>query len=70
MRENDSDFQPDEFGCELTEAFTATLGPAILNPNIAALGPAQLMQTVDKGGGPLALCSGRIRAHESNHRHR
>ena len=40
MRENHIDLEPDELGCDLGKAFAASLGPAILDRDIAALAPA------------------------------
>src|SRR6516164_7712616 len=68
MRENDIDFQSNELGCELGEAFAASLRPAIFDRDIAALGPTQLTQSLHKSGGPLTLCGSRARAEQANGR--
>jgi len=39
MREDDIDFQSNELGCELGEAFAASLRPAIFDREIAAVDP-------------------------------
>jgi hypothetical protein len=66
MRENDIDFAPDELGCELGEAFAASLRPAIFNRDGMSFDPTELAQSLYKSYGQLALqCSG-CRAQESD----
>src|SRR5262245_16233641 len=68
MRENDINFQPDELGCELGEAFAASLRPAIFDRDGASFDPAEFAQPLHKSSGPLALRGGRSRAQESDGR--
>src|SRR5215471_5489253 len=68
MRENDIDFQPDELGCELGEAFAASLRPAIFDRDGASFDPAEFAQPLHKSSGQLALRGRRSRAQESDGR--
>src|SRR5215470_2064285 len=69
MRENDIDFQSNELGCELGEAFAASLRPAILDREIAAVDPAEIAHSLHEGGGPLALRRRAARSEQSDGRH-
>src|SRR6516164_6804067 len=53
MREDDIDFQSNELGCELGEAFAASLRPAIFDREIAAVDPAEIAHSLHEGGGPF-----------------
>src|SRR5262245_56054377 len=55
MHENDVDFQPDELGRELSEAFAASLRPTILDDDGAAFYPAEFAQSLNESGRHLAL---------------
>jgi hypothetical protein len=68
MREYDIDFQPNELGCELGEAFAASLRPAIFDRDGATFDPAEFAQSLHKGSGPLALRRRRGRAQEPDGR--
>src|SRR6516164_8045157 len=68
MRENDINFQPDELGCELGEAFAASLRPAIFDRDGASFDPAEFAQPLHKSSGQLALRGRRSRAQESDGR--
>src|SRR5713101_7764758 len=68
MRENDIDFQSDELGCELGEAFAMSLRPAIFDRDIASFDPAEFAQSLQKSSGQLALRRGRSRAQEPDDR--
>src|SRR5215471_2131432 len=68
MRENDIDFQPDELGCELGEAFAASLRPAVFDRDGASFDPAEFAQPLHKSSGQLALRGRRSRAQESDGR--
>jgi hypothetical protein len=68
VRENDIDFQPNELGCELGEAFAPPLRPAIFNRHSASIDPAELAQSLAKSSGPFALGRGRIGAQEPDGR--
>src|SRR5262245_12825083 len=69
MRENDIDFQSNELGCELGEAFAASLRPAIFDREIAAVDPAEIAHSLHEGGGPLALRRRAARSEQSDGRH-
>src|SRR5262245_47716565 len=69
MREDDIDFQSNELGCELGEAFAASLRPAIFDREIAAVDPAEFAQSLHEGGGPLALRRRAARSEQSDSRH-
>src|SRR5262249_46434354 len=68
MRENDINFQPDELGCELGEAFAASPRPAIFDRDGASFDPAEFAQPLHKSSGQLALRGRRSRAQESDGR--
>src|SRR5262245_4503198 len=68
VRNDHIDLEPDELGGDLGKSLAASLGPAILDREIAALAPAQLTQSLDKGGGPFALCRCRPRAQQAHER--
>jgi hypothetical protein len=40
-RDNDIDFDPDEFDRNLSDSVVATFRPPVLNRDVAALGPAE-----------------------------
>ena len=67
-RDNDIDLEPDELGRDLGEALAASLRPAILDRDGAALDPAEFAQPLHKGGGPLAPSRRRARAQEPDGR--
>ena len=69
MRENDIDFQSNELGCELGEAFAASLRPAIFDREIAAVDPTEIAHSLHEGGGPLALRRRAARSEQSDGRH-
>ena len=54
-RDDDIDLEPDELGRDLGEALAASLRPAILDRDGAALDPAEFAQPLHKSGGPWAL---------------
>ncbi len=66
MGNDDVDLEPDELVRELGKALSMSFGPSILDGEIAALGPAQLTQSVHKCGGPLALSRRRTGAQQPN----
>src|SRR6516164_339973 len=68
MRENDIDFQSNELGCELGEAFAASLRPAIFDRDGATFDPTEFAQSLHKGSGPLALRRCSPRAEQSDGR--
>src|SRR6516162_1790854 len=68
MSENDINFQADELGCELGEAFAASLRPAIFDRDGASFDPAEFAQPLHKSSGQLALRGRRSRAQESDGR--
>ena len=53
-RDNDIDLEPDELGRDLGEALAASLRPAILDRDGAALDPAEFAQPLHKSGDPWA----------------
>ena len=67
-RDNDIDLEPDELGRDLGEALAASLRPAILDRDGAALDPAEFAQPLHKSGGPLAPGRRRGRAQEPDGR--
>ena len=67
-RDNDIDLQPDELGRDLGEALVASLRPAILDRDGAALDPAEFAQPLHESGDPLALGRRRGRAQEPDGR--
>ena len=67
-RDNDIDFEPDELGRDLGEALAASLRPAILDRDGAALDPAEFAQPLHKSGDPWALGRRRGRAQEPDGR--
>ena len=67
-RDNDIDLEPDELGRDLGEALVASLRPAILDRDGAALDPAEFAQPLHKGGDPLAPGRRRARAQEPDGR--
>ena len=70
MRNNDIDLQPHELRSNLGQALITSLAPAILDREIATLDPPEFAQPLHKSSGPLAHARGRIRAQESDGRHR
>src|SRR5262249_52504239 len=66
VRNDNIDLKPDELGGNLSKSLATSLGPAILDCEIAALVPAQFPQSPDKGGGPFALCRCRTGAQQAN----
>ena len=67
-RDNDIDLEPDELGRDLGVALGASLRPAILDRDGAALDPAEFAQSLHKSGGPLAPGRRRGRAQEPDGR--
>jgi hypothetical protein len=63
-RDDNIDVQPDELGGELAASFR----PAILDPEVAALDPAEFAEPLHKGGDPSAPGRGRGRAQDSDGR--
>jgi hypothetical protein len=45
----------DEFGRDFRQSCATTLRPTILNRDGTSFDPAEIMQTLDKGGGSLGL---------------
>src|SRR5262249_46144716 len=63
--DNDIDFKSDELGSELGGPIAASLRPAILDDEVATLGPAEFAQPLQKSSDPTALgCGHRYRAQE------
>src|SRR5262249_8753653 len=63
--DNDIDFKSDELGSELGGPIAASLRPAILDDEVATLGPAEVAQPLQKSSDPTALgCGHRYRAQE------
>jgi hypothetical protein len=60
--ENDIDVAPDQLGRDFREALGASLAPAVLDHDGAALDPAKLAQPLQKGGDPCALACRRAAA--------
>ena len=54
-RDNDIHLPPDELGRDLGEALIASLRPANLDRDSAALYPVELAQSLHKGGDPFAM---------------
>ena len=67
-RDNDIDLEPDELGRDLGEALAASLRPAILDRDGAALDPAEFAQSLHKSGDPFARGRRRARAQEPDGR--
>ena len=57
---DDINFESDQFGCDLRGALAASLRPAVLDRDGAALDPTELMQSLHERGDPFA--GGRTRA--------
>jgi hypothetical protein len=53
-RDNDIDLEPDKLGRDFGEALAATLRPAILDRDGAALDPAKFAQPPDESGNKQA----------------
>jgi putative transposase len=68
MRENDIDLEPDQLGGDLREALGASLRPANLDRDIAAVDPTKFAQPLNKSGELLALRRRHGRAQESDGR--
>jgi hypothetical protein len=68
VRYDDIDLEADKFGDEVGGALEMRLRPPILDHNIAAFRPTELVQPLHECGGPLTLDRGRIRAQESDGR--
>ena len=66
MRENDIDFEPNELGCELGEAFAASLRPAIFNRDGMSFDPTELAESLYKSYRQLVLQCRCCRAQESD----
>src|SRR5262249_7582541 len=63
--DNDIDFKSDELASELDGPIAAPLRPAILDDEVATLGPAEFAQPLQKSSDPTALgCGHRYRAQE------
>jgi len=60
VRDDNVDLALNQLGDERRRAIEAALCPAILDRDIAALDPAQLVQPLHEGGGPPALQRRRI----------
>src|SRR5262249_14747808 len=67
-RDNNIDFEPDELSCDLSEAFWASLRPANLDPDSAAIDPTEFAQPLYERGDVLALDRSRARAQEADSR--
>ena len=67
-RNNEIDFEPDEFGRDLGEALVAALRPAILDCEVVTLDPTELAQPLHKRGDPLDLNQRRGRAQKPDGR--
>jgi hypothetical protein len=65
---DDINFESDQFGCDLRGALAASLRPAVLDRDGAALDPAKLAQPLHKRRDPLALQRRRAYAHEPDRR--
>src|SRR5262249_47732054 len=64
--ENDIDLEPDKLGRDLGITLGASLPPAILDGDGAALAPAELAQPLHERGGPCALACRRTAPEESD----
>src|SRR5262249_20091595 len=67
--DDDIDFEPDEFGCDLSEAFRTCLRPANLDRDRAAIDPTEFAEPLHERGDPLALDGSRARTQEADGRH-
>src|SRR5439155_10509104 len=65
---NDIDLESDNLGRDFDVALDASLRPAILDRDGAALDPAEFAQPLHKSRGPMAPCSRRARAEKSDGR--
>src|SRR5262249_12337485 len=68
VRNDHIDLEPGELGGDLGQSLAASLRPPIFAPSVAALAPAKLTQSLDKGGGPFPLCRCRPRAQQTHER--
>src|SRR5262249_21766453 len=68
VRHDNIDLKPDELGGDLGKSLVASLGPAILDCEIAAVAPPQFPQSPDKGRSQFALCRCRTGAQQANDR--
>jgi hypothetical protein len=66
--DDDIDRQPDELGHELGRAIGTSLGPTILDGDVAPFIPSQFTQTMDKRFGRSALSRRRVGAEKSDDR--
>jgi len=66
--ENDVDLEADELGRNLGEALLASLAPAILDSDSAAVDPAKLAQPLRKRGDPFAARGTRALPQEADGR--
>src|SRR5437899_11706153 len=66
--DNDIDLESDKLGRDFGVALDASLCPAILDRNGAALDPAEFAQPLHKSRGPMAPCRRRARAEKSDGR--
>src|SRR5262249_9902368 len=64
--DNEIDLQPDQLGCDLGEAFGASLRPADLDRDGMALDPAEFAQSLHKGVKPWSSISKSSRAQETD----
>src|SRR5579871_879097 len=53
--ENYADISLGKFGCNLSEAFRVSLGPAIFDDDVATLRPTKLSKSLHKSSGHTAL---------------
>src|SRR5262249_6819444 len=67
-RNDDIDLQPNELVCQSGQTLGVSLGPAILDREIAALSPAQFAYSLHECCGPLALCRGGSRPQQPDGR--
>src|SRR5262249_38499999 len=68
QRDDNIDFEPHEFGCDLSDALRACLRPSNLDRDVAALDPTEFSQPLYECSTPLALDRRRARPQEPDHR--
>src|SRR5262249_16097630 len=67
-RDDDSDLETDELGCDFAIALVASLRPAILDSDGSALDPAKFTQPLHEGRGPRIPVQRRARPQKADGR--